>query len=364
MQYLELFDERYIRSAPRSGSLIPRDLTFLKKNFNVNINHITDFYMEKNFSVKNNHILSRIIEQLPGYSGVDDLVYMDRVIKSTPYLSKYFKITSDIEYGLVHPPYFFGNKGEEILMSTFDYFNIDELKSNWKTAKPIKVIKQPRNDDRYLLPLGNDDGNRSGLAVCMINIPMLAMKYREFLKQQSTALSNGEAALNKNNFVIKYVLPTMMEDIVDQTILNKLMDKFYGRETIEPKFKHRFPLMDVGVQLDRYLDDTLEFITANNYDFVNILRNIKLLYKDNAAELLMNPDLGFTMQSKWAMIVSKLDVMVFLIDAAKDIDMNRHYINDWKKLVVRFKNEGILKEVFSNQLYTDIREKIKRIEDS
>ncbi|MEG3035884.1 MAG: hypothetical protein RR877_10425, partial [Aurantimicrobium sp.] len=245
--------------------------------------------------MKNTHILSRILEHFPSYTGFDSYRYLDFANDKTKYLAKHFKFTSDDEKGIVHPSYFFGNEGEEIIISSYDTFNVKDVEQDWKRAKTVSILKHNRNDTRLLLPMGNDDGGRSGLDVVLVNIPKLSIKYREFVKEQSTNAMTGEGlVLNKNHFVMKYVLSTMMEDEIDHVFMNKIMDRFYEREEVSPKFKHRFKLFEPNTQVDRYIDQTLDVITSKNLDFVNLLHNIQLIFRIDASELLALDDFGYT----------------------------------------------------------------------
>lgn len=361
MQYMTLFDKDYLRRSPTTGVITQRDLPFLRKGFQHNVEKIQEYYLSRNFFVKNTNIISRLVELFPVQLQYNDIEYLDTMVNRLTYLAKHFRFTSDLEKGIVHAPYFFGNFGEEVIISNFDYFDLKEAKMNWERTNSIEVMRHPRNDDRLLLPLGNVDGNRGGLSVISINIPKLAFQYREFEKLQYRRMQETGTAATKNQYVTKYVLPSMMNDVTDHTLLNKLMDRWYGVEPTEPKYKHRFPLLQPTTQVDRYLDDTLEVISTKNIDFVGILRNIKLIFKEDASELLALGSIGNTRQSKWAALVARIDYMIFLLDVSKDLSRSRHHINDWKRLAERFKNDNFLKDAFSASTNYELDEKLYRL---
>lgn len=362
MLYLDIFNREYINKTPVTGVNIPSDINYLRRLYTFNRDNIENYYQDRNFAVKNTHILSRILEHFPTYHGFDTYRYLDFANDKTKYLAQHFKFTSDIEKGLVHPSYFFGNGGDEIIISSYENFNVREIERDWKRAKTVTVLKHDRNDTRLLVPMGNDDGSRSGLDVVLVNIPKLSIKYREFIKEQSSKAEAGGLVLNKNHFVMKYVLSTMMEDEIDHVFLNKIMDRFYGREEVTPKFKHRFKIFDPTTQVDRYIDQTLNTITSKPMDFINILHNIQLIFKMDASDLLGLDDFSGTRQVKWAILASRIDYMLFLFDVAKSKDLNRHYLNDWKRFVTRIEKDHAFEGMFSYDAEQQLKEKIKRVQ--
>ena len=275
MLYLDIFNRDYVNQTPITGIVHPTDLSYLRRLYIFNKDAIERYYQERNFAVKNTHILSRILEHFPTYIQYDTFRYIDYALDKLKYLAKHFQFTSDMERGVVHPGNFFGNENEEIIISSYELFNVTELTQNWKQAKTVYTLAHNRNDHKLLLPLGTDDQSKSGLCSIMINIPKLAIQYREFNKQQARheagQVEDCSLVLNKNHFVIKYVISNMMDDVIDHMFLNKVMDKFYGIETQVPKFKHRFKIFEPNTQIDRYVDQTLDVTTTKSLDFINIL---------------------------------------------------------------------------------------------
>lgn len=365
MLYLDVFNREYINRTPITGIVHPTDLSYLRRLYIFNKDAIERYYQERNFAVKNTHILSRILEHFPTYIQYDTFRYIDYALDKLKYLAKHFQFTSDMEKGVVHPGNFFGNENEEIIISSYELFNVTELTQNWKQAKTVYTLAHNRNDHKLLLPLGTDDQSKSGLCSIMINIPKLAIQYREFNKQQARheagQVEDGSLVLNKNHFVIKYVISNMMDDVIDHMFLNKVMDKFYGIETQVPKFKHRFKIFEPNTQIDRYVDQTLDVITTKSLDFINILHNIHLMFKIDASELLALPNIGYTNNIKWALFISRLDYMIFLFNVAKNKTTNKHYLNDWARLAKRLLRDNRLNDMFSYTTEKDIKEKLYKI---
>lgn len=362
MLYLDIFSKEHVDKVPVSGIVIPRDINYIRRLYQFNFDNIQTYFSTRNFTVKNTHILSRLLEHFPSYLNYDNYRYLEYSLDKVKYLTKHFKITSDLEKGVVHPSYFFGNNGDDILLSTYSHFDVKSTVTNWKYDSPITVLRHNRNDTNYLLPLGTDDGSRSGLNSVLINIPRLSLKYREFVREMSMIELTGEGnLLNKNHFVIKYVLPTMMDSIMDHTLLNLVMDRYYGRDIVTPKRMHKFKLFNPNTQVSRYVDNVLDVITSKRLDFVNMLRNIPLVFTRDASELLSMEDMGVSRQVRWAVISSRIDHMLFLYDSSYSKDINKHYIQDWKRLGQRLINDNSFTGVFSYEQERDIKDKIKKL---
>lgn len=364
MMYLDIFDQGYLDRSPVTGMSIPSDINYLRRLYRFNKDAIERYYLRRDFAVKNTHILSRFLEHISPNFSYDQYRYLEYLDHKVTYLSKHFKFTSDIEKGLVHLPYFYGNQGEEIIISNYEPFDPVEVANNWKIEPCISVLTQPRNDTRLLLPLGINDEGRGGFSSVVIDPMRLAVKYRMFLKEQyKNSLTEGGNVLNKNHFVMKYVLPTTVQDNIDHMLLNKVMDKFYGREEVTPKYQHKFKIYEPTTQITRYIDETLETITKKKLDFINILNNIQLIFNLTASDLLSLPDLVGTRQSRWAIVISRLEYMCFLYDVAKDKGRNKTFINDWKRLVERLDRDNSWVGKFSYSKETEIKEQIKKIYD-
>jgi len=364
MLYLELFNKEYIEKAPIKGIIVPPDLNYLKRLYIFNRDSISNYYKDRNFAVKNTHILSRILEHFPYYSEMSNYKYINYAFNKIKYLSKHFKFTSDIEKGIVHKDYFFGNNNEEVIIADFEEFNISETISNWKNISAISILKCDRNDNRLLLPLGMKDNSKANTSFILINIPKLALQYRQFIKKQSLNSDNNSIVLNKNHFVIKYVLSNTIEDIIDHMFLNRIMTKFYNQEIIIPKYKHKFKIFTPDTQLNRYVENTLDIITSKKLDFINLLANINLVFKINALELLMLPQITYTRNIKNFLFLSRLDYILFLYDVAnksKSLNQNKHFINDFKRLAERISRDKVYIGLYSYEEEKNINEKIYKI---
>lgn len=362
MLYLDLFDKSYLERAPRTGVSVPRDLDYIRRLYTFNKDAIEEYYLSRLFAVKNTHILSRFVELISPHLNYDTYEFLEYIDGRVNYLAKHFKFTSESEKGVIHPPYFFANGGCESILYGYERMDAYAYESSWKRQSCISVLSHPRDDSKFLLPLGKDDGNAGGHASVYIDIHKLAIKYREFIREQNRADDEG-AVLTKNHFVIRHVLPTMMADVIDHTLLNKVMNAFYGRTCTEPDRKYPFMTFTPDTQVDRYVHDTLDVITRKSMTFLEMLRHIKLVFCEDAADLLALPDVYSTRQIRPAITATRIDHMLFLLKAAKNPKESRDVMNDWKRYAQRVISDNGLAGYFDYQteqtLYAKLLEVIE-----
>lgn len=361
MLYLDILNPSYIEKTPTTGITSPSDLNYLRRQYQFNYDAIVDYYESRNFSVKNTNILSRLVELFPYYTNFDSYRYVEYISDRLMHLAQHFRFTSSISKGLAHPGYFFGQGSEEIIIAVENPFDANAFAKNWKNEKAVSVLRHQRNDLSLLLPLGKEDGSKVGLSSIVVDVPKLAIQYREFIREQNRHIETGGIVLTKNHFVMKYVLPKLMDDCIDHSFLNMIMDSFYGNEVVTPDFKHRFKLFHPETQVKRYVEQTLKVITGKNVDYVNILRNIKLMTREDASVLLAIPDMSFTTQVKWGVFLSRIDHLIFLYDLEKSRSSNKHYLNDWSRLAKRIMSEGVYKDQFTYDLQNAVDEKLYKV---
>lgn len=339
------------------GVILPRDYPYLVRLYVNNRDLIKSYYMSRNYAVKNTHILSRLIEHIFPDLELDDITYSAKNIDKLIYLNKHFKFTSDIEFGSIHTGKITGNFNDEIIICGYDISNgfKNYMSNRINELKSIRFITLSRNDTKLTLPIPKQNNTRQGLNVIYIDFLALAMKYREFVKRNI----ESNYVLNKNVFVHKYILVDVLDDMIDHIFLNRIMDKYYNENIVEPNEKLPFKIFEPLNQLERYSDEILNYITDKNLTFLDILLSIPLIFSDTAYDLLtFDQYFRYTRQLRLAATISRLKHMVFLYDVAKKKEMSRDTINDWKRLIRRIRND------YSSFYYKDLSFKERKNIDS
>lgn len=348
MLYFKLFDEAFVRSAPKAGVKTPTVHKQLQRIFRHNHSTIEAYYLSRKFSVKHTHIVARMVESMPARLDLDLTDYSSVAEDRLEDLSRAYGFTSGYSKGIVHPPYFYGNEGSCIILDQYKPINLELFDLDWRTYPCIETITHNRNDTKLLLPTGADDGARPGISVIGINVLALAAKYREFLRTEAIRFEEGHSPMTKGVFVTRYVLPNMMSSDIDHLVLNRVIDRFYGNKTMTPKYKHKFTLLSMEDKLDKYADSVVKTITETDLDFVGILKNIPLIFAKDASDLLAFKDIPDVRQTQWAMLASRMRYMIFCYDVAKKKGMSADFVEEWKLMVSRFKSSNALNGTFGS----------------
>lgn len=341
----------------------PPDLPYLRRMYQREIATLQFYYQNRVYAVKNQNLLVRMIQHIdtPMDYNVDQFIEVTRT--RAPYIAKAFRLTSEIDYGNIHSGPFYGEDTNEILLYNDEYFNPIYFEKNWKRIVAVSCIWHPRSDMGFMLPNGRPSSTDVGLAVSAINIPLLALQYREFLKEQLLQRQDKQSMLGPNHFVHMYVLPNMMYTHTDIVIINRMMNLFYNRAMGVSKHKHPFPIVQYENKLDNVLLKIIDEYKDRPMEYPWLLNIIPGISKNSGLETLQLPDIPPTRQVWWSMVLSRLDIIKFLIDlgGTESIRRNMVHLNQLKKILHRLMRENIYSQTLPFVDLKPINEKIEKL---
>jgi hypothetical protein len=326
--------------------------------------NIVDYYHNRVYAVKSNHFLTNLIYHLniPMQYSIDR--YTEVAYARAPFLAKTLNMTSDINYGQMFKGVFYGPSCDELILYEEDYFNPFYAEREWMRINAVKVLLHPKSDLGLLLPNGRDSSTGGGLAVISVNVPLLAVQYRGFVKSQMTKIKEEDnAMLGIQHFIHMYVLPNMLYSQVDLTIMNRLMNLFYNAPMSEPLLKHPFKVLDYTHRVDHVLTDVLKVLRNKPERFDAAMNQIPTVIAKNMQDALQMPDITPTRQVMWALLLARLDIMKFFIDVSNETSLriNRMEINQLKRLINHMRIDAVFTNVLPKDLAFDTMETIDAI---
>lgn len=337
---------------------------YIRRTYINEILNIVDYYNNRVYAVKSNHFLSNLLYHLniPMQYNIDR--YTDVAYARGPYLAKTFNMTSDINYGQVFKGVFYGPSCDELILYDEEYFNPFYAEKEWMRINAVKVLLHPKSDLALLLPNGRDSSTGGGLAVISVNVPLLAIQYRGFLKSQMLKIkAEDDAKLGIQHFIHMFVLPNMLYNQIDITIMNRLMNLFYNAPMSEPLFRHPFKVTDYTHRVDHVLMDVLKVLQNKSERFDGAINQIPTIIAKNMQDALQMPDITPTRQVMWALLLARLDIMKFLIDVSNpsSLRINTMELNQLKRLINHMRIDAIFTNVLPKDLAFDAMQTINSI---
>lgn len=361
--YNALFTQGY---SANNAVVKPPGFELVRRIYCREIQSVISYYHSRVYAVKSNHLLCRLLLSAGVPLSYELERYMEAAYTRSPYVAKYFKFTSEIEYGRFHSGIFYGPDSQEILLYRETYFDMHEGLKNWRSLSPIQVHLHPESNINLHLLDGRERSTANGLSVVSVDIPMLMLQYRGFIEDQIIRRynSNGQhQALGESHFVHMYVLPGMLKSHAEIALLNRLMNLHNGAPMSASLVGLPFPIVDYHGRIDAVFKDVLKQLRDKNTSYATYLKNIPAFYEEDMQSVLLMPDVAPTRQVTWAMFLSRLDIMKFLVDigGARGATYNLNLLHRLKIDIKRMKQDSILNSVLSADLYYDVNRTMDEI---
>ena len=344
----------------------PPAFELLRRIYQREIMTIVEYFQSRVFAVKSNHLLCRVINTAYVSSDIELTRFIEIINSRSPYVAKHFNFTSSISYGKIHEGVFYGEGSKELILYDEEYFNPYYEALNWKQIRAIEVLEHNISNMGLILPNGKVNNTESGLVVIKINLPLLLLQYRFFeLEQRNRMSTEIETNYGVTHFVYKYVLPNMLYSHIELCILNRLMNLFYGAPMGNALVKYPFPIIKYDNKLDNVLKDVLKHIKDTGMPYYSTLRNIPNVFNADSQESLQMPDMAKTRQVWWALVLTRLRVMKFLVDCGgkRGVAGNGTYIARMKIEFKRLLDEDTYRSILDKDMHFDIIETMKELKN-
>lgn len=279
--------------------------------------------------VKTNHFLIRLLHTVAVPVSMTTERYYINVDAVAMTVAKGLRMTSSIDRGSLFRGVFYGSNNPEIIIAVDDYFDPEEVTANWKRVSAVTPLLHPKSDLGIHIPNGVDYSYETGLAVIMVNIPMLCVQYRAYLLEQLA--KEDEAPRSIAQFIAAYVLPNMLDQQTDLAIFNRTYNLQFTIDTDlnEPFRKHPFVMPKYDQLLDYSILHSLDYIYKGNLTFAKILKTLPSVNHANLYEALVMPDIAPTQQIDWVLVMCRLKAVDFLFRVCGDslLSKNQLYVN-------------------------------------
>lgn len=347
----ELFTKRYEEN---NDIIHPGQFDLVKRNFQKQITKIENYYRASGFSVRSKHLFCRIITT--ALSGMSlDLYRFNQLndLRANNY-ARHFELTSEVSYGRFRKDFLY--KGLTGMLSVTEYFDVEEAYRNWEDLRPVEVITHNVSNTRLLLADNPNYNSEEGINYVKIDIPKLLLMYRAFYERQFSGRMDTDGGIAPiSQFVMRYVLPNMMQSHLDMVIFNRFSNLLTGEPMGDTYKNHPFPIIDQDKTLDTVLYELVKHVQRKPMHYYSVLKLIPSVYAEDFQEFGLMPDLAPTKQVWWYLLMSKRKTMELLLtqNPEKGRRLNNFYIQDLKIDLQRLDRDNSLDFMKQDDLFMD-----------
>lgn len=330
------------------------------------LERIRRYYRVSPFAVESDHFLIRLLHSINipkslsaerYYDNVDGLFSLN--------LAMALKMTSSISTGHLFDGTFYGPGCKEILIAHTQSFDPVKANERWRDLAAVRVLRHPISDLSMSLPDGKANSTDTGIAVIAINVPLLAIQYRAWWKEEYylSQLYN-ESPHSIMQFIHMYVLPNMLPSHLDYVLFNRISNLSQGSAQGEAKRKHPFYVTDFSQRIDQVQTTMLTNLARMTKDFVGILHNIPAVTAPDMNVVMRLPGMAPTRQVMWALGIARFPTLDFLtrISLRGGFTKNGQEVNQIRQTFRNYVSGSVMKNVLKGEVLTEVESEIAAIQ--
>ncbi len=328
---------------------------FIRRNMIKEIARVTDYYHKRPYNLNGSNILKDLLNNINIPISYDTARYVDMFIERAMILSKSFGFSSPYSNSHVFNGLFYGEGSTELIILNDQYENIDKLEENWKEIESFKVLLHPISDFGLTTPDGTKQSTAAGFAVIEINLAMLAIQYRTFMRimerNQHSDDTSKKLLLSVSNFLMMFPLANMLYSHLDLVIYNRFKNIYYGEPMSSPLRRLPFTIRDYTSRIDKTLSKIIAVLTDRKYPYGVILTMIPTIHSENMYTALQLPDYPPTRQIDWVYAVARLGPYRLLVELGgqQSIDINQSQLVTVKRNLRYLRKDSILETKLSKE---------------
>lgn len=336
---------------------------YIRDGLRRNLATVVKYYRTNPIAVNGSHFLVRLLQSItvPHSQPIDR--YYDNVDALSMNLSMALKMTSSIYDGQVFRGIFYGEGSNEVIIAHDEEFDIYEAERGWENLQPIKVLRHPFSDLGLNIPNGKRSGSETGISVIAINIPMLAIQYRSFRKNEDY-LNPNDSQRSIYHFVHMYALTNMLFSHLDVAVFNRIHNLLIGAPLGESFRSHSFHLPDYSQKVTAAQNKVLRILDRLSHDFIQTLLTVPLIVKPDLSKLVEMPDVAPTRQVLWALLLARLPVLNFLFQSAKDGagKRNQQQVNNVRRALTSYRSSRLLERHLTLDMWHEVQDELAVLE--
>lgn len=310
----------------------------------------------------NDHILISLINGLGTPLSMDVQSYVDKTRDRSLYHASALGMTSPVSKGRVFTDgQFFGRYVQDVIIAVDDEFDVDYAAAHWQDLEPVRFVYHPLSDLSFTIPGLQPTSNEAGLSVILINVPMLALQYRQwrYWRQSVDAERNPQTTAQ---FLCSYTLPNMLASELDLALFNRMVLTYYGAEPAAMAKRHPFYIFDLSRETDHVLGNYLTYINRRGMSFDTLLSNFPSVFHADFHSVIELPDRSYLNPMRWAATLARIPLLAFLLnwDAQHPGTYNSAEVNIIRRELTELDSGNLLRSYLPRDRYEDVSSIIQR----
>lgn len=338
---LQLFSNSYTRRGQISHA---PTLASVRSRVAMSVEQIKAWSAKNALAVFADHPLAQALKLISVTAHADAQSIYEKAYARSPYIAKSLKFTSEVNQGTTlqgrHDLY----KGcDNLVISISDYVSPTQALLDWQTLEPVKCLWVETNS--LNMNSAQTPGFFQPFTVLSVDLPLLAVMFLGFLKYRSRVMENvtESLVLGEENFIAMYVMPAILRSQVDISAFSTTEAIFRG--TYKHNFRAQYPIYVPTYDQDfvKVASYALARITDTRMQYVHMLQHLPAIFKEDAGQALQLPDVAPTSQVGWALLVSRMKAIDFLLDVGGGDGRraNMGYIGELQKKVRQIRSVGV-----------------------
>lgn len=354
--------ELFVRPPRRfTGAITFPEISYLRRSIEHQVKEVKAYYRRHPKRVDADNKIANVLYHIPRRWDLDDRRYVRFVEDTAEGVARAFGFTSSLYRGRVHESgVTLGPKTDEVVLSTYrgmGGFDLQHAAKQWRDWAPYKLLYHTRTD--LGMPILNNTTPGKGHGVGVLNIPMLALQYRYWLKEQS---QNGEQTESVYRFIGSYPLVNILDSYVDIALFNRLSRQARGVGTQRHPTPHPFYLTDYSRRFETINHKILETQERRSGDIEQLVYTTPMMLHESLWGVMRLPTDPVNRQNEWALQLARLPYIRYIVEeGVKPHQGDRRYLNEIYTSLIEASQDNIFSGVGSATMVKTYRENIRQL---
>lgn len=349
------------RDAParRLGQALDPRLVYIRRTYKTLIQDVKSYYRNAPKYVESTNLFAILIQQFVMNTWMDDEEWIRYIEETSKGVVRNLGIVSPLNKGKI----FFegitlGPHSEEVAITNNEKFERTGLGQRWRRLTPVKYLYHTRTDTG--LPIMNNTTPGRAYGVISINIPMLLVQYRYWLRwQKQLGIVQFE---NVYRFIGSFVLPNMLDSFLDIAFFNILDRDSLGIQNKSFPKAHPFYLTDMSPRLTPIAQLANREAIAKGIEIEGLAAITPMIIEHDLFQVMKLPREPVTYQNEWAFSLARLPYVRYLMRMVmRNHGYDRSQINEVMIDLIEAERDQIFTNMGKSEFAKSFKKQVREV---